>query len=118
MALYAFVAPIQPDKTEEFRKFVSDLKGSKRTEYAASREKAGLSRETIFLQDTAKGPMVLVIQQAENQGQALASLRGMQDSFHNWYFQKLKDLYGADVIGTDVPNNELLLDYREAPGAW
>jgi hypothetical protein len=118
MALYAFVAPIQPNKTEEFRQFVADLKGPKRTEYAASREKAGLDRETIFLQDTAKGPMVLVIQEAENQSQALASLRGMQDTFHNWYFQKLKDLYGTDVVGSDVPMNELLLDYRRAPTVW
>lgn len=112
MSLFAFVAPIQPDKSEEFRQFVADLNGSRKEDYEASRVKAGFRRETIFLQNTSKGEMVVVIQEADNERNALESLRGMNDPFHTWYFQKLKDIHGVDIVGSDVPMNELLLDYR------
>lgn len=114
MSMYAFVAPIQPGKTAEFRQFAADLSGSKRGDYEASRKSAGFNRETIFLQKTAMGEMVVVVQEAENAQEALASLRGMKDPFNVWFFQKLKDIHGIDVVGTDVPMNELLLDYRAA----
>ncbi|HKN07853.1 MAG TPA: DUF6176 family protein [Thermoplasmata archaeon] len=112
MALYAFVAPIQPNKTEEFRQFVKDLNGPRKDEYEASRVKAGFQRESMFLQNTPNGEMVVVIQEADSQKDALDSLRGMKDSFNVWFFQKLKDIHGIDLVGTDVPMNELLLDYR------
>jgi Family of unknown function (DUF6176) len=112
MALYAFVAPIQPNKTEEFRQFIKDLNGTRKEEYEASRAKAGFQRESMFLQNTPKGEMVVVIQEADSQKEALDSLRGMTDSFNVWFFQKLKDIHGIDLVGTDVPMNELLLDYR------
>ncbi|MGD0589099.1 MAG: hypothetical protein ABSA63_09985 [Thermoplasmata archaeon] len=115
MALYAFVAPIQPNKTEDFRQFVADLNGSRKEEYETSRVNAGFQRESIFLQNTPSGPMVVVIQEADSQKDALESLRGMKDSFNVWYFQKLKDIHGIDIVGSDVPMNELLLDYRSEP---
>jgi uncharacterized protein DUF6176 len=112
MPLYAFVAPVQPNKTTEFRQFVADLNGSRKKDYEASRAKAGFQRETIFLQNTPTGEMVVVIQEADSEKKALESLREMNDPFHRWYFQKLKDIHGIDIVGSDVPMNELLLDYR------
>ena len=117
MSLYAFVAPIQPNKTEEFRQFVKELNGSRKEEYESSRAKAGFQRESIFLQNTPNGEMFVVIQEADSQKDALDSLRGMKDSFNVWFFQKLKDIHGVDILGADVPLNELLLDYRSEPAA-
>jgi hypothetical protein len=112
MPLYAFVAPIQPGKTEEFRQFVAELSGSRKKEYEASRKSAGFLRETIFLQKTPRGEMVVVVQEADNAEEALESLRSMKDPFNVWFFQRVKDLHGVDMVGSDVPMNELLLDYR------
>jgi hypothetical protein len=112
MSLYAFTAPIQPGKTEEFRQFVADLGGSRKKDYETARENAGFHRETIFLQKTPAGEMVVVVQEAENSQTAWDSLRDMKDPFNVWFFQRMKDLHGTDVVGSDVPVNELLLDYR------
>jgi hypothetical protein len=112
MSLYAFMAPIQPGKSEEFRQFAADLGGAKKTDYEASRKSAGFNRETIFLQKTPMGEMVVVVQEAENAEKALESLRSMKDPFNVWFFQKIKDIHGMDMGGSDVPMNELLLDYR------
>jgi hypothetical protein len=38
----------------------------------------------------------------------------MTDPFHVWYFQKMKDIHGVDIVGPETPVNELLLDYRAA----
>jgi hypothetical protein len=113
MALYAFVAPIQPNKTEDFRQFIADLNGPRKEEYRAARGKAGFHRESMFLQNTPGGPMVVVVQEADSEKAALDSLRGMKDPYNVWFFQKLKDIHGLDVLGSDVPKNELLLDYRD-----
>jgi hypothetical protein len=112
MTLYAFVAPIKPGKTEEFRQFVSDLGGSKKTEYEASRKEAGFTREDIFLQKTPMGDMVVVVQEASTEQGALDSLRSMKDPFNVWFFQKMQDIHGMEILGPETPKNELLLDYR------
>jgi hypothetical protein len=112
MSLYAFVAPIQPGKTQEFRQFVSDLGGSRKKEYEDSRKNAGFTRENIFLQKTPMGEMVVIVQETETEQGALDSLRSMKDPFNVWFFQKLKDIHGLDVVGSAPPPNELLLDYR------
>jgi|SRR5580658_8593664 hypothetical protein len=114
MQLYAFVAPIQPGKTAEFRKFVTELEGSRKTEYEASRKTAGITRENIFLQQTSRGEMVAIIQEAETEQGALNSLRSMKDPFNVWFFQRMNDIHGTQVVSTDVPVNELLLDYRSS----
>jgi|HubBroStandDraft_1064217.scaffolds.fasta_scaffold00796_1 hypothetical protein len=112
MPLFAFVAPIEPNKTEEFRAFIGELNGSRKEEYESSRKNAGFRQEAMFLQKTTKGDMVVLVQDAESETAALTALRGMTDSFHHWYFQQLKDINGIDIAGPPMPQNELLLDYR------
>jgi hypothetical protein len=112
MPMYAFVAPIQPNKTDEFRQFIKDLNGPRKAEYEAARKKAGFEQEAMFLQKTPMGDMVVVMQVADSQSAALEALRSMKDPFNVWYFQKLKDIHGVDIVGADVPLNELLLDFR------
>jgi hypothetical protein len=112
MSLYAFVAPIQPGKTAEFRQFMAELGGSRKKDYEDSRKNAGFRRENVFLQQTPMGEMVVVVQESETEQGALDSLRSMKDPFNMWFFQRMKDIHGVDMVGTDVPANELLLDYR------
>jgi hypothetical protein len=114
MPLFAFVAPIQPDKTAEFRQFVADLNGPRKKEYEESRKNAGFRQEAMFLQQTPLGEMVVLLQDAASEQEALTALRGMTDPFHVWYFQKMKDIHGVDIVGPETPVNELLLDYRAA----
>ncbi|MHB1916797.1 MAG: hypothetical protein ACYCPN_06260 [Thermoplasmata archaeon] len=112
MPLFAYVGPVKPEKTAEFRQFVADLNGPRKKEYEASRKNAGFRQEAMFLQKTPRGDMVVLIQDAPNEQAALNALRGMSDPFHVWYFQQMKDLHGIDLIGPITPSNELLLDYR------
>ncbi|MGD0249972.1 MAG: hypothetical protein ABSB97_03660 [Thermoplasmata archaeon] len=112
MPLFAFVGRLQPNKTTEFRQFIADLNGSRKKEYEDSRKKAGFRQEAMFLQKSPMGDMVVLIQDAKDEAAALTALRGMTDSFHVWYFQRMKDIHGIDFTGPALPSNELLLDYR------
>jgi hypothetical protein len=67
MPLFAFVAPIQPDKTAEFRQFVADLNGPRKKEYEESRKNAGFRQEAMFLQQTPLGEMVVLLQDAASE---------------------------------------------------
>lgn len=113
MPLYAFVAPVLPGKTEEFRQFAEELRTSKKKDYEASRKSAGFGRETVFLQKTSMGDMVVVVQESENAEKALEALRNMKDPFDVWFFERVKELQGLDIAGGQVPANELLIDYRK-----
>jgi hypothetical protein len=113
MSLYAFTAPIQPGKTAEYRQFVAELGGNRKADYEASRKNAGFQRESIFLQKTPVGDMVVVVQEADSEQAALDSLKNMKDAYSVWFFQKFKDLHGIDIVGSGLPSNELLLDYRQ-----
>lgn len=112
MPLFAFVGPIEPNRTAEFRQFIADLNGPRKEEYQQSRKNAGFRQEAMFLQKTPLGDMVVLVQDAENEEAALTALRGMTDPFHVWYFQRMKDIRGVDLVGPMTPVNELLLDYR------
>ncbi len=112
MGLYAFAAPLQPGKEKEYRQFVAELGGKRKQDYEASRKTAGFQRETIFLQKTPSGDMVVIVQEADSEKAALDSLRNMKDPFNLWFFQRFKDLHGVDILGTGEPMNELLLEYR------
>jgi hypothetical protein len=114
MPLFAFVGPIEPNKTAEFRQFIADLNGPRKEEYEESRRSAGFRQEAMFLQKTPVGDMVVLVQDAESEKAALTALQGMTDPFHVWYFQQMKDLHGVDLTGPATPVNELLLDYRSS----
>ena len=59
MAMLAMAFPIPAGKTEQWKKFISELTGARKAEFAASRRSLGV-RERTFLQHTPQGDLVLV----------------------------------------------------------
>jgi hypothetical protein len=54
MAMLAMAIPIPAGKTEPWKKFLSELNGPRKAEFAASRRSLGV-RERTFLQHTPQG---------------------------------------------------------------
>jgi len=59
MAMLAMAIPIPPGKTEQWKKFIGELKGPRSADFKASRQKIG-ARERTFLQHTPMGDFVVV----------------------------------------------------------
>src|SRR5690242_10229660 len=50
MATYAFASPVQPGKLRTWIHYVQEMKTTHRDEMAASRQRLGLTREEVWLQ--------------------------------------------------------------------
>ena len=48
MGEVAFAAPILPGKLETFKEFIKELDGPRLADYAASRERHGITRERVY----------------------------------------------------------------------
>jgi hypothetical protein len=110
MALLAMTFPIPAGKTEQWKKFVGELKGQRKEEFAASRKRLGV-RERTFLQHTPHGDMVIVTLEGENPGKAFAEFGQGTDAFTTWFKQQVSEIHGID-LGQPPPGplSEMIVD--------
>jgi hypothetical protein len=76
--------PIPAGKTEEWKKFISELKGARKAEFAASRRRLGV-RERTFLQHTPQGDLVLVTLEGDHPETAFPEFAKRTDPFTVWF---------------------------------
>src|SRR2546428_89648 len=60
MASLAMALPLLPGKTENWKRWVQEMAGSRLSEFQASRKRLGISREASFLQQTPMGDMAVL----------------------------------------------------------
>src|SRR5687767_11171524 len=94
--LMAIAIPISTGKTEQWKKFTSDLKTKYSTSYNESRKKLGV-RERTFFQSTPMGDMVIVTLEGENPGEAFMKFGQSTDEFTKWFVSQVKDIHGIDL---------------------
>jgi len=76
----AFVFPLRADKTQEWRAWIWEILGPRRSEYEAFSRKLGLKTQRAYLQ-----------------------LQTSQDPFAVWGRQRIQDLFdGVDLTQTDL----------------
>ena len=96
MALMAVAFPILPGKTDDWRKFIGELNGSRRAEFVASRKTVGV-RERTFLQPTPMGDMVIVTLEGDNPGRSFGQFVSSTDPFTRWFLEQVKEVHGVDL---------------------
>jgi hypothetical protein len=110
MALHAFVAPIMPGKTDEWRRWIAELNGPRKQEFDESRQRFGLHERT-FLQTTPQGDFVIVTLEGDNPLDSFKQMVGSNDPFLQWFFQRVNEIHGMDirqVIAGPLP--EMVID--------
>lgn len=114
MPMYAFIAPIQPGKTEEFRAFAKQLQTEKKAEYAASRKRVGVMRESLFHQKTPMGDFAVVVWETSgNPEAAFGKIFESQDPFDQWFVKRIGEIHGVTQENmTNQPMNELVMDWK------
>jgi hypothetical protein len=108
----AFVVPILPGKSEVWRRFVQEIMGSRRTEYAESRQRLGITREWAWLIETGRGDVAIVSIETEQPEPVTAHLATSELPFDRWYREQLLALQGFDLTqppATAPP--ELILEW-------
>src|SRR5437588_11738588 len=90
----AFVFPLRADKTQEWRAWIREILGPRRSEYEAFSRKLGLKTQRAYLQ-----------------------LQTSQDPFAGWGRQRIQDLFdGVDVTQTDLGALSQFALERPRPG--
>lgn len=110
MALHAFVAPLLPGKTEEWRRWMGELNGARKQEFDDSRRRLGV-RERTFLQTTPRGDFVVVTLEGDSPVDSLKRFAETNDSFSQWFAQRVRELHGVDLRDiVAAPAPELVID--------
>ncbi len=110
MAIFAIAIPVVPGKANEFKRFIDDLNGSKRSEFAANR-KALKVRERTFLQHSPQGDMVVVTLEGDDPAGAFAKFGQGTDAFTQWFKAQVKSVHGVDLAAPPPgPPPSLIVD--------
>jgi hypothetical protein len=102
MVSLAFVFPLRPGKTEEWRVWGEEIWGARRSEYEAFRRKHGLTAHRRYLQHTPRGDQAITYLEGEDLQRTFQHLRTSQDPFAIWLRQRATDLLdGLDGMQTE-----------------
>jgi hypothetical protein len=118
LALNAVVFPILPGKTEEWRKFIAEINGPRRAEFAESRRRAG-AHERTFLQSTPMGDVVVVTLEANDPARSFGQIVSAKDPFTMWFLEQVKAIHGVDLSAPmpDGAPSKQVVDSGEVPVA-
>jgi len=108
--LFAIAIPILAGKTEQWKKFSTELKTTYKKEFNDSRKQLGV-RERTFLQTNPKGDMVIVTLEGENPQDAFTKFGQKTDDFTKWFVGQMKEVHGIDLTQkSSTPMPELIVE--------
>jgi hypothetical protein len=111
MQCIAFAVPILPGKTEADRSAMRSVQGERKQDHQSSRERHGISREAVWIQQTPAGDMAVVYLEADDLQAAFAGLGSSQDPFDRWFRETITEVHGID-LAQGFPPPDQMLDYR------
>lgn len=112
MQTIAFAAPMLPGKTDTDREaMASCASGARKAEHVASRARAGIARESAWIQSTPNGDVAVVVLEAPDIQTAMTNLAASEDPFDRWFRDIVREAHGIDLAAGFEPP-EQVLDFR------
>lgn len=112
MPTIGFVAPLLPGMTEIDREAMrSCWNGERNAAYEDSRRRAGITRETTWLQSTPMGDMAVVVIEADDIGVAMGAIASSDEPFDVWFRDHVQQVHGFS-LAEGFPPPEVILDYH------
>ena len=109
MQTLAFAAPIAPGKTQIDRENIASCaSGERQAEYRASRERAGIRREAVWIQSTPGGDVGVILIEAPDIQAAMGTLATSDDPFDSWFRENVKEVHGMDLTEGFAPPEQIL----------
>ncbi len=112
MPAVAFVVPILPDKTDTDRSAMESCRhGDRKTAHESSRERLGISREAVWIQETPGGDVAIVYLEARDLEAAFKGMGTSEEPFDRWFREYVRDVHGV-ALEEGFPPPEQVLDFR------
>jgi hypothetical protein len=112
MPTIAFVAPLLPEMSEvERNAMASCWHGERKAAFEDARRRAGVTRETVWIQPTPMGDVAVVFMEADDVEAAFGVIGASDERFDIWFRDHVRQVHGFSLEdGFHAP--ELVLDYQ------
>ena len=94
--------PVLEGKTEDVRAFFRELETQRKSAYAASERRIGVTKESWHLQQTPQGDLLLAYIEAPDFADALSTFARSEDEFDRWFQRGVAEVTGVD-LGSPPP---------------
>ncbi len=98
MPAVAFVAPILPNREEEWRRFLQEVVEERLREYEGLRRRLGIRNESVWLTRTKGGEAAMVYLEAEEPERIVPALAASEEPFDLWFKERLLECHGRDLV--------------------
>ncbi len=108
-----FALPIQSGKSDAARAFLTKLENERKSDYGASEQRLGITKEVWAMQQSPMGELFVVYFQSPDIGGSVGQFVNSKDDFDLWFKQQVKDTTGVD-LNTPPPGplSEILSVYQ------
>jgi hypothetical protein len=111
MPSMGFAIPVLPGKTGVDRDAMGSCwRGERRAAYEDARRRAGVTKETVWIQATPTGDLAVIYLEADDLDAAFSTIGGSGEPFDRWFRDHIEDVHGIS-LADGVPTPELILDY-------
>jgi hypothetical protein len=108
----AFAAPLLAGKTDADRDALAACgSGDRSADHRASRERAGITREAVWIQSTPDGDVAVAVIESPDIETAMGAPATSDDPFDVWFRGHIMDVHGMAITEESAPP-EQVLDYR------
>ena len=102
MPAIAFAIPVVPGKEELDRQTLDEMAGARREEYEAALRDAGVTRQTVWHQETPNGTIAVVYMEADDEAGA-AKFASSDAPLNRWFREQMKEVHGIDISQSGPP---------------
>jgi hypothetical protein len=102
VAGFAFAIPVVPGKEELDRRTLDAMLAGRREEYEAALRRAGLTRQTIWHQETPNGTIAVVYVEGVDPQAGVAQFGSTNEPLNTWFREQMKDVHGVDISDVEV----------------
>ena len=97
MPAITLVAPILPNREEEWRRFVQEIVEERLHEYEEFRSRLGIHNESVWLARTKRGETTIVYLEAKDPERIAPALTVSEKPFDLWFKERLLECHGRDL---------------------
>lgn len=91
------LAPIEEGKVNDWKNWVEELVGEKKTEFDAMNKRHGITRHSVWLAETPSGTVAAVLHEGPGADTFMPNIAQSENSFDAWFKKCVEDLNGMDL---------------------
>jgi hypothetical protein len=112
------VLPVRDGHADDAREFMRELEASRKSDYARSEERIGITKEVWFLAAAPGGDLLVAYMETRDFANALGLFSRSQDDFDLWFKQRMADCTGIDLNSPPETTLPELLSHYSAQEAY